>query len=368
MSRDYYEILGVSRNATDDEIKKAYRKLALAHHPDRNQGNLEAEEKFKEINQAYEVLGDSEKRSSFDRFGVADTRTGGSYDFGFTRNFDDIFGDLFNDFFGQTQRRRTRKGEDLRYNMEIEFEEAVFGVEKEIDIPHEVRCEACKGTRIEPGFQPIVCKACGGRGQVRFTQGFFTINRTCEHCGGEGRVIKDPCKVCKGRGTTRVKKILKISVPPGVDNGTRLKMRGEGAQGQNDSVPGDLYVVLKVNEHPIFERQGDNIYVSTEVGFPTLCLGGEIKVPVLGGEMSLKIPPGTPPEKVFRLKGQGVPKTNGYGKGDQFVHLHITVPKNVNDRQRELLEELAKELHNGGGAHNQGFKQKFREFFDWKDV
>ena len=368
MAKDFYEILGVSRNATDEEIKKAYRKLALTHHPDRNQGNSEAEEKFKEINQAYEVLSDADKRASFDRFGAADARTG-SYDFGFTRNFDDIFGDLFNDFFGQTQRRRPRRGDDLRYNLEIEFEEAVFGVEKEIEIPHEVRCDACKGTRVEPGFQPVICRACGGRGQVRFTQGFFTINRTCEQCGGEGRIIKDPCKKCKGKGSVRAKKTLKVNIPPGVDTGTRLKMRGEGAQGQHDSVAGDLYVVLNVKEHPVFERQGDDIYVHTEVSFPTLCLGGEIKVPVLGGEMSLKIPPGTPPEKVFRLKGHGVPKVNGYGKGDQFVHLHITVPKSINDRQRELLEELAKELQNGGGAsHSAGFKQRFRELFDWKEV
>jgi molecular chaperone DnaJ len=366
MNRDYYEILGVSRNATDEEIKKAYRRLALAYHPDRNQGNLEAEERFKEINQAYEVLSDAEKRASFDRFGTIDQR-GGSYDFGFTRNFDDIFGDLFNDFFGNTQRRRTRKGEDLRYNLGIEFEEAVFGVQKEIEIPQEVRCDVCKGSRIEPGFQPTPCRACGGRGQMRFTHGFFTINRTCEHCGGEGHIIRDPCRTCKGKGVVRTKKTLKINVPPGVDTGTRLKMRGEGAQGQHDSFAGDLYVVLKVKEHPVFEREGDDIYVHTEVSFPTLCLGGEIKVSILGGELSMKIPPGTSPDKVFRLKGYGVPKTNGYGKGDQFVHLHVAVPRSFTDRQRELLEDLSEELQNGGPPRAAGFKQKFKEFFDWKE-
>ena len=369
MRKDLYEILGVPRNATDEEIKKAYRKLALAYHPDRNRGDQEAEEKFKEINLAYEVLGDPEKRANFDRFGTGD-RSGAFYDFGFGRNFDDIFGDLFSDFFGGTQRRRARKGDDLRYNLEIEFEEAVFGTEKEIEIPVEMRCSACGGSRIEPGFQPAVCKACNGKGQARYTQGFFTINRTCEHCGGEGQVIKDPCKACKGRGVVRSRKKVKINVPPGVDTGTRLKLRGEGAQGQHDTAPGDLYVVLKVKEHSVFEREGDDVYVHTEVSFPILCLGGEIKVPTLDGEMELKIPSGTSPEKVFRLKGLGVPKTNGYGRGDEFVHLHISVPSAVTDRQRELLEELSKEFKMAGGAETEaqasGFRQKFKDFFDIK--
>ena len=367
MRKDLYEVLGVSRNATDEEIKKAYRKLALAYHPDRNRGDQEAEEKFKEINLAYEVLGDAEKRANFDRFGTED-RSGAFYDFGFGRNFDDIFGDLFGDFFGGTQRRKTRKGDDLRYNLEIEFEEAVFGTEKEIEIPQEVRCSACGGSRIEPGHQPTVCKACNGRGQARYTQGFFTINRTCEHCGGEGQVITNPCKACKGRGVVRSKKTVKINVPPGVDTGTRLKMRGEGAQGLGDSAPGDLYVVLKVREHALFEREGDDVYVHTEVSFPALCLGGEITVPTLDGEIGLKIPSGTSPEKVFRLRGLGVPKTNGYGRGDQFVHLHISVPKTVTDRQRELLAELSKELQGSAETESpaSGFKQKFKDFFDMK--
>ncbi|OPY61988.1 MAG: Chaperone protein DnaJ [Syntrophorhabdaceae bacterium PtaU1.Bin034] len=367
MRKDFYEVLGVSRNATDEEIKKAYRKLALTYHPDRNQGNPEAEEKFKEINQAYEILGDQEKRARFDQFGTTD-QSGAFFDFGFTRNFDDIFGDLFNDFFGGTQRRRARKGEDLRYNLEVEFEEAVFGAEKQIEIPQEVRCTACGGSRVEPGYQPTICKACNGRGQARYTQGFFTINKTCEHCRGEGQIIKNPCKTCKGKGFIRTKKTLKVTIPPGVDTGTRLKMRGEGAQGHHDTMAGDLYIVLKVKEHPVFERDGDDIYVHTEVHFPVLCLGGEIKVPTLEGEIGLKIPPGTSAEKVFRLRGLGVPKTNGYGRGDQYVHLHIAVPKTVTDKQRDLLEELAREFQNGGEqGHATSFKQKFKEFFDWKE-
>lgn len=369
MRKDLYEVLGVGRTATDDEIKKAYRKLALTYHPDRNCGDQEAEEKFKEINLAYEVLGDPEKRANFDRFGSTD-QPGAFGDFGFSRNFDDIFGDLFSDFFGGNQRKKTRKGDDLRYNLEIDFEEAVFGVEKEIEIPQEVRCTTCGGSRIEPGFQPVICKACNGKGQARFTQGFFTINRTCERCGGEGQVITNPCKTCKGRGFVRARKNVKVNVPPGVDTGTRLKMRGEGGLGQHDTVAGDLYIVLKVREHPIFEREGDDVYVHTEVSFPILCLGGEIKVPTLDGEVGLKVPPGTAAEKVFRIKGVGVPKTNGYGRGDEFVHLHIGVPKAVTDRQRTLLEELSREFQVNGAAtdnHSQGFKQKFKEFFDLKE-
>ena len=366
MGKNYYDILGVAKGATDEEIKKAYRKLALTYHPDRNPGDREAEEKFKEINQAYQVLGDPEKRAGFDRFGTADQS--GAYDFGFTRNFDDIFGDLFSDFFRESQRRRTRKGDDLRYNLEIEFEEAVFGVEKKIEIPYEVKCSSCKGSRIEPGFQPTVCKACNGRGQVRYTQGFFTINRTCEHCGGEGYFIKDPCKTCKGKGFVRTKKTLKINVPPGVDTGTRLKMRGEGAQGQHDSVAGDLYVVLKVREHPVFEREGDDIYVHTEVDFPTLCLGGEITVPVLGGEIEPEGPAG-------HVRGEGLQAEGSRRAEDQRVRKGRPVRPSPysgpedGDRQaagpaRTAFQGIA---HNGERTRTTGFKEKFKEFFDWKE-
>ena len=367
MKRDPYEVLGVSRSATDDEIKKAYRKLALTYHPDRNSGNTEAEEKFKEINQAYQVLGDPEKRVAFDRFGTTD-QSGGFSDFGFSRNFDDIFGDLFNDFFGTSHRRKRRKGDDLRYNLEIEFEEAVFGVEREIELPREIPCSTCKGTRMEPGSQPVVCPTCSGKGQARFTQGFFTINKTCDHCGGEGKIIKNPCKACKGRGIERTSKKLKVNIPPGVDTGVRLKVRGEGGQGQHDSEPGDLYIVLKVKEHEVFQREGDDIYAHTDVSFPTLCLGGEIRVPTLDGETGLTIPPGTTPEKVFRLKGLGVPKTNGYGRGDEYIHLHVVVPKSITDKQRTLLEELSRELQNGEEpGHAAGFRQKVKEFFEFRE-
>jgi molecular chaperone DnaJ len=364
MGKDYYQILGVPRSSTDEELKKAYRKLALNFHPDRNHGNKEAEEKFKEINEAYSVLSDGEKRARYDRYGTVD---GNMFDFGFNRNFEDVFGDFFGDIFsGGTGNRRARKGEDLRYNLELEFEEAVFGVERELEIPKEERCPKCNGTRIEPGFQPVPCPQCNGRGQVRYTQGFFTINRSCENCNGEGYIVKDPCKNCKGKGYIRTKKKIKLTVPAGVDSGSRLKVRGEGAQGPHDSAPGDLFVVLRVKEHPIFDREGDNVFVHAEIGFPTLCLGGTITVPTLDGDTTIEVAPGTHPEKLFRMKGRGVPKTNGYGRGDQFVYLHVSVPTELSDKQRQLLEELSKELRNGEGARK-GFKEKVRDFFEWRE-
>ncbi len=360
---DYYELLGVSRNATDEEIKKAYRKLALQHHPDRNPGNKEAEEHFKKISQAYAVLCDPQKRQRYDRFGSVDDM-GSVFDFGFHGNFDSIFNDLFSDFFGTQKQHRSRKGDDLRYNLTIEFEEAVFGGEKEIDIPNEVRCSACNGSRVEPGHHPETCTNCGGKGQVRQSHGFFTINRTCEFCGGEGQIIKNPCKTCKGRGSVKTKKKLKIKIPPGVDTGTRLKLRGEGMQQAGDTVPGDLYIVLQVKEHTLFERAGDDIALQVDVGFPTLCLGGEITVPTLEGETKIKIPSGTQPGKVFRLKGFGVTKSNGYGRGDQLVYLNIVVPKTLTGRQKSIMEALAKEFSETTPKARKGFKEKFAEMFE----
>jgi molecular chaperone DnaJ len=363
--KDYHQILNVPREASDEEIKKAYRKLALKYHPDRNPHNKDAEEKFKEINEAYEVLSDQEKRFRYERFGSVDD-SGSIFDFGFRGNFDDIFNDLFSDFFG-AQRQREKKGEDLRYNLQIDFEEAVFGVEKEIEIPKEERCHVCNGSRIEPGHKPTVCKACSGRGQVRQSHGFFTINRTCEYCNGEGFIIKDPCKACRGRGSVKTKKTLKIKVPPGVDTGARLKLRGEGAQGYGATTPGDLYVVVHVKEHSIFEREGDDISVQVDVNYPLLCLGGDIVVPTVEGETTLTIPPGTQPGKVFRIKGLGVIKSNGYGRGDELIYLNIGIPTDLTERQRALLQELAQEFNGNIGASKRGIKEKFKEFFDWKE-
>jgi molecular chaperone DnaJ len=363
--KDYHQILNVAHEATDEEIKKAYRKLALKYHPDRNPHNKEAEERFKEISEAYEVLSDQEKRFRYERFGGADD-SGSIFDSGFRGNFDDIFNDLFSDFFGG-QRQREKKGEDLRYNLQIEFEEAVFGVEKEIEVPKEERCPACNGSRMEPGHKPSVCKACAGRGQVRHSHGFFTINRTCEYCNGEGFIIKDPCKACRGKGSVKTKKTLKIKVPPGVDTGARLKLRGEGAQGYGATTPGDLYIVLHVKEHPVFEREGDDISVQVDANFPLLCLGGDITVPTVEGEITISVPPGTQPGKVFRIKGLGVIKSNGYGRGDELIYLNIAIPTDLTERQRVLLQELSQEFNGNIGATRRGMKEKFKEFFEWKE-
>ncbi|MDR2017586.1 MAG: molecular chaperone DnaJ [Syntrophobacterales bacterium] len=362
MKKDYYSILDVSRDTSDDEIKKAYRKLALEYHPDRNPGNKEAEERFKEISEAYAVLSDSQKRARYDRFGSDE---GAGFDFGFQGgNFNSVFNDFFGDFFGAQQRHRETKGADLRYNLSIEFEEAVFGVEKDIEIPKDEKCPDCGGTRIEPGHQPVVCKACGGRGQVRDTHGFFTINRTCGTCGGEGHVIKNPCKRCKGKGVVRTQKKLNVKIPPGVDTGARLRLRGEGMRRPGDTIPGDLYIVLNVKEHPLFEREGDNILVQMDVGFSLLSLGGRISIPTIEGETDLDIPAGTQPGKIFRLKNLGVAKSNGYGRGDEIVYLNIVIPQSLTERQRRLMEELSVELGDHAGGTRKRFKDKVKDFFD----
>jgi molecular chaperone DnaJ len=367
MKKDYYEMLGVSRDVTDEELKKAYRKLALKYHPDRNPGNKEAEDMFKEINEAYEVLSDPQKKLRYERFGSADD-AGTVFDFGFGGNFDNVFNDLFSDFLGTSkQRQRTQKGDDLRYNLEIEFEEAVFGVEKELEIPKNERCPSCNGSRIEPGHQPVGCRHCGGRGQVRQSHGFFTINRTCEYCNGEGQIIKDPCKTCRGKGQIKTKKKVKVKIPPGVDTGSRLRVRGEGMQGYADTHPGDLYVVLNVKEHHTFERQGDDIIVRIDVNFPLLCLGGEIIIPTLEGDIKITIPPGTQPEKMFRMKGLGVIKSNGYGKGDELVFLRILIPATLTEKQKFLIEGLAQEFEQNAGVSDRGFKDRFKQFFDRKE-
>lgn len=367
MKKDYYEILGVSKNATDEELKKAYRKLALQYHPDRNPCDKEAEDMFKEINEAYEVLSDPQKKLRYERFGSADN-SGTVFDFGFGGNFDNVFNDLFSDFFGGTQQRqRAQKGDDLRYNLEIDFEEAVFGVEKELEIPRYERCPSCNGSRIEAGYQPVSCKHCGGRGQVRQSHGFFTINRTCEYCNGEGYIIKNPCKACKGKGQIKTKKKVKIKIPPGVDTGTRLRVRGEGMQGYNDTHPGDLYVVLSVRAHDIFEREGYDIIVRIDVNFPLLCLGGEISVPTIEGNKTITIPPGAQPDKIFRIKGFGVVKSNGRGKGDEIVFLKLIIPATLTEKQSSLIKELAKEFDSDDMTADKGFKEKLFQFFERKE-
>lgn len=340
--KDYYEILGVSRDASPEEIKKAFRKLALKYHPDRNPGNKEAEEKFKEINEAYACLSDPVKRQQYDQYGSAAFT---QEDFGpFTSTFGTIFEDIFEDFFGVFTGRKTKrpqKGEDLRYNLNINLYEAAFGVEKIIEIPKTEPCHQCAGTGSQSG-RPITCPDCRGTGQIRYQQGFFTISRTCGRCGGKGQIIGDPCKRCKGSGFVSIMKTLSVKVPAGVETGSRLRLRGEGERGHNGGPPGDLYIYITVEEHPVFKRINNDIICELPITFPQAVLGAEIEVPTLEGTTKLKIPPGTSSGTEFVLKGKGIQKLHGHSRGNQIVRVYIDVPKKLTPRQKELIEELAK--------------------------
>ena len=365
--RDPYEVLGVGREASQEDVKKAYRKLALKHHPDRNPGDKAAEERFKEASAAYQIIGDAERRAQFDRFGHAafDQQSGfGGFDF--SAGFEDLFSDIFGDFFGGGRGRsrgRSRRGEDLRYDLEILFEEAAFGCERKVSIPRWKGCETCGGRGAKSGTAPRACPSCRGSGQMRFQQGFFSIAKTCTQCGGEGSIIADPCETCGGGGRVRVTQHLNLKVPPGVDNGSRLKLRGEGESGLAGGPSGDLYVVISVAEHPLFMRQGKDIVCELPVSFTQLALGAEVEVPTLEDKAKVKIPSGTQTGAVFRLKGKGIPDLQGYGRGDELVRVHVDVPRKLSARQRELLEEYAR---NGGeevSPVNKGFLDRVREMF-----
>lgn len=341
--KDYYEILGVPRDASPEEIKKAFRKLALKYHPDRNPGNKEAEEKFKEINEAYACLSDPVKRQQYDQFGTTTFAEGPGFG-PFTSTFGDIFEDIFEDFFGVFTGRRTQrpvKGDDLRYNLLITLQEAAFGTEKIIEIPKTEPCADCAGTG-SAGRKPATCPNCRGTGQVRYQQGFFTISKTCGRCHGKGYVIGDPCKKCNGSGYVQRTKALSIKIPAGVETGSKLKLRGEGELGRNGGPPGDLYVYITVEEHPFFKRDGNNIICEIPISFPQAVLGGEIEVPTLEGNTKLKIPPGTSSGTEFVLKGKGIQKLHGHTRGNQIVRVYIEVPKKLTPRQKELIEELAR--------------------------
>src|SRR5438105_11330188 len=346
MKRDYYEVLGVSRGATDEEIKKAFRKLAHQHHPDKNPGNRKAEERFKELAEAYQVLCDPERRTMYNRFGHAAFEQGGGVGgFEFGAGFEDILGDLFGDFFGTGRTRgrtRARRGQDLRYDLEVSFEEAAFGCEKTIAVPRLSTCETCRGRGAKPGTAPRACPQCRGSGQVRFQQGFFSIAKTCGHCNGQGTIIANPCPSCEGSGVQRRTHQLNIKVPPGVDGGSRLKLRGEGEAGPNAGTPGDLYVVLSVREHPLFVREGNDVVCEVPLSFAQAALGVEIEVPAGEGKAGGKIPAGTQSGQVFTLKGRGIPDLNGYGRGDEVIRVVVETPRKLSPRQRELLEEFAR--------------------------
>lgn len=347
--RDYYEVLGVGRQASEQEIKSAYRRLALQYHPDRNPDNKEAsEEKFKGITEAYGILADPQKRVAYDRFGHAGVGGAGGFTPDFSSaifaDFEDLFGDFFGfgDIFGRTRTRRraTEGGSDLRYDMELSFEEAAEGLESKIKILSWERCSGCQGSGARKGSAPVTCPSCGGRGQIQHQQGFFTLTRTCPDCQGMGSVVRDACPNCHGEGRLRQERVLSIKIPPGVEDGTRLRVTGEGDAGVHGGSPGDLYVVLKVREHPCFERHGTDLYSTIPISISQAVLGAEIKVATLRGDAPLRIPEGTQSGSVFRLRGLGLASLDGQGKGDLYVTIHVVVPTRLSREQRRLFETL----------------------------
>ncbi len=343
--RDYYEVLGVERGASLDDIKKAYRKLALKYHPDKNPGNAQAEEKFKEAAEAYGVLSDEEKRARYDRHGHSGVAGMGGFDPNQFADFGDILGDLFGfgDFFGAGRRRTNRpaRGNDLRYDLELSFEDAVFGKEVTLNVPRVVTCSTCTGSGAKPGTQPVTCSGCGGRGQIRYSQGFFAVARTCPQCGGAGKVIKDPCVKCSGAGRVREEKKIAVKVPAGVDDGSRLRVAGEGESGWNGGPAGDLYVFISVREHAKFTRRDYDIHSEQSISFTQAALGGEAKIETIDGLETLKVPAGTQPNQVFRLRNKGVQFLDGSGRGDHYVHIAVRVPTALSEEQRQLLQKLA---------------------------
>jgi molecular chaperone DnaJ len=370
--RDYYEVLGVSKSATDVEIKKAYRRLAMKHHPDRNKDDAGAESKFKEAKAAYEVLKDSEKRGTYDRFGHDGLRAGSGGQGGFgAEGFGDIFGDVFGDIFGGARRGgggpQVFRGADLGYDLKLDLETAVTGDSVEIDVPTQVSCETCSGSGAKQGTRPVTCSACGGVGQVRMQQGFFSIQQTCPACKGVGTTITDPCTKCHGRGRVRKIRTLSVKIPGGVDDGDRIRLSGEGEAGRNGGPAGDLYVELRVKPHKIFSRDGANLSCEFPVSIATATLGGEIELPTLNGVVVLKIPAGTQSGKVFRLRGKGVTTVRDPRLGDLFAEIAVEIPINLTAEQKKLLEKFDASVQKGGDKHSpraDGWLDTVKRFFD----
>ena len=371
--RDYYEVLGVSKSASADEIKKAYRRLAMKHHPDRNKEDSGGSEKrFKEAKEAYEVLKDAEKRAAYDQFGHDGLRGGAGGPGGFGADgFGDIFGDVFGDIFGGGRRGgggpQVFRGADLGYELKLDLETAVAGDSVTIDVPTQVGCETCDGSGARQGSDPVKCTTCGGVGQVRMQQGFFSIQQTCPACKGAGTTISDPCPDCHGRGRVRKTRTLSVKVPAGVDDGDRIRLSGEGEAGRNGGPPGDLYVEIRVNPHKIFDREGSNISCEVPVSIATATLGGEVELPTLDGNVSLKIPGGTQSGKVFRLRGKGVTTVRDHRRGDLFAMVAVETPVHLTAEQKELLEKFDESLRAGGEKHSPragGWLDTVKRFFE----
>ena len=387
--RDYYEILGISKSASADEIKKAYRNMALKFHPDRvtPDKKKEAEERFKEISEAYEVLMDPQKKTTYDQYGHAGVdssfRPGGfdmGQDFHHYEDLKDIFGgfdisellrgfgmgsNMFSDSFEEDHGRGygRRRGNDLEYRLEITFEEAAFGTEKTISIPRYETCEMCGGTGARPGSKEERCPDCGGHGKVSTSSGFFNVIRTCQKCGGEGTIIKTPCTACGGRGRTRTKRNIKVKIPAGVDTGSRLRIHGEGEAGEKGARPGDLYLLLEVRPHEIFERHDADLYCEVPISFVIAAIGGEVEVPTLEGKIMMKIPAGTQGGRVLRLRGKGIARLHDYGRGDQLVRVQIDVPDQLTSEQKRLLKDFAKASEQNPGPLTKSFVEKMKHMF-----
>lgn len=370
-SKDYYEVLGLQKGASDDEIKKAFRKLAIKYHPDKNQGNKEAEDRFKEINEAYQVLSDPEKKSRYDQFGTTDFNGGGGsggfggFDFSDMGGFGDIFESFFGGGGGSSRRNGPTRGNDIEYSLNLTFEEAIFGVKKEISVTRSENCDTCNGSGAEPGTSAKTCPHCNGSGQVRVQRqtplGSFVSTTTCDKCAGKGKIIESPCHTCRGKGKVRKNRKITVNIPAGVDTGNVMPLRGQGEHGNNGGSPGDLYIKIRVASSKQFVRKGNDIYVDTHISMGKATLGTEIKVPTVDGDVSYTIPEGTQSGTLFRLKGKGVPRVNSSGRGDQYVKVIVDIPKTLNEKQRDALrafmETMGEESHKEE-KHKKGFFRK----------
>ncbi len=372
--RDFYEILGIAKNATDDEIKKAYRKMAMKYHPDRNPDSKDAEANFKEAKEAYEMLSDPQKKAAYDQYGHAgvDPNMGGFGGAG-AQGFGDAFGDIFGDIFGNARGGNSRsgpqvyRGSDLRYSMEISLEEAAKGHETQIRVPGWNNCEVCTGSGAEPGTKVETCSTCGGQGQVRVSQGFFSMQQTCPKCRGQGQFIPKPCKKCSGEGKIKQQKTLEVKIPAGIEDGMRIRLTGHGEPGVNQGPPGDLYVEVHIKAHSVFERDGDDLHFQMPISFATACLGGTVEVPTLAGKASFDVAEGTQTGRTFRLRGKGIKGIRSTIPGDLYVHVQIETPIKLNDQQRQLIRDFDGSLKSDSFKHNpqeKGWFDRVKQFFN----